>query len=96
VKILDFGLAKLLPQAGVDSEAATMTKEGTVAGVVMGTASYMSPEQALGKPLDARTDVFSLGALLYEMATGKSRSKARQQLRFLTSSYTKFPVHPLP
>jgi serine/threonine protein kinase/Tfp pilus assembly protein PilF len=70
VKILDFGLAKLLPQPDSDSEAATITKEGTVAGVVMGTASYMSPEQALGKPLDARTDVFSLGAVLYEMATG--------------------------
>jgi serine/threonine protein kinase len=71
VKILDFGLAKLLPQPGVDSEGATITKEGTVAGAVMGTASYMSPEQALGKPLDARTDIFSLGAVLYEMATGK-------------------------
>jgi TolB-like protein len=71
VKILDFGLAKLLPQPGADSEAATITKKGTVAGAVMGTASYMSPEQALGKPLDARTDVFSLGAVLYEMATGK-------------------------
>jgi non-specific serine/threonine protein kinase len=70
VKILDFGLAKLLPQPGADSEAATITKEGTVAGAVMGTASYMSPEQALGKPLDARTDVFSLGSVLYEMATG--------------------------
>jgi serine/threonine protein kinase/tetratricopeptide (TPR) repeat protein len=71
VKILDFGLAKLLPQPGADSEAATITKEGTVAGAVMGTASYMSPEQALGKPLDARTDVFSLGAVLYEMTTGR-------------------------
>ncbi len=70
VKILDFGLAKLLPQPGV-SEAATITKEGTVAGAVIGTASYMSPEQALGKPMDARTDVFSLGAVLYEIATGK-------------------------
>ena len=69
VKILDFGLAKLLPQAGVDSEGATMTKNGTVAGAVMGTLSYMSPEQALGKPLDVRTDLFSLGVVLYEMAT---------------------------
>jgi serine/threonine-protein kinase len=68
---LDFGLAKLLPQTGVDSEGVTITKEGTVAGAVMGTASYMSPEQALGRPLDARTDVFSFGAVLYEMATGR-------------------------
>jgi TolB-like protein len=71
VKILDFGLAKLLaPPAGTESAIDTLTKEGTVPGVVMGTVSYMSPEQALGKPLDSRTDVFPLGAVLYEMATG--------------------------
>ena len=70
-KILDFGLAKLLPGlTPSDSHSPTQTKEGTATGAVMGTASYMSPEQALGKPLDARTDVFSLGAVLYEMATG--------------------------
>jgi serine/threonine-protein kinase len=56
VKILDFGLAKLLPQPSVDSEAVTITKEGTAAGTVTGTASYLSPEQALGRTLDARTD----------------------------------------
>jgi serine/threonine protein kinase len=69
VKILDFGLAKLLAPPS-ESESPTLTQEGTVAGAVMGTVSYMSPEQALGQPLDARTDVFSLGAVLYEMATG--------------------------
>jgi TolB-like protein/Tfp pilus assembly protein PilF len=71
VKILDFGLAKLLPEA-VDygSEKTTVTKELTRAGVILGTIGYMSPEQASGRPLDHRSDQFSFGAILYEMATG--------------------------
>src|ERR1700674_805834 len=68
VKVLDFGLAKLTQ---VQNEAAGDSGAKTVAGTVMGTAAYMSPEQAEGKPLDARTDIFSFGALLYEMATGR-------------------------
>jgi serine/threonine protein kinase len=71
VKILDFGLAKLLPQPGIDSEAATITKEGTVAGAVMGTAGYMSPEQVRGEPADHRTDIFSIGCVLYELVCGR-------------------------
>ncbi len=69
IKILDFGLAKLLPAAtDADStQAASLTAEG----VIMGTARYMAPEQARGKPVDAAADVFSVGAILYEMATGK-------------------------
>jgi TolB-like protein/Tfp pilus assembly protein PilF/predicted Ser/Thr protein kinase len=72
VKILDFGLAKLLPEA-VDygSEETTITKELTRAGVILGTIGYMSPEQASGRPIDPRSDQFSLGSILYEMATGK-------------------------
>ncbi len=72
VKILDFGLAKLLPQA-VDygSEDSTLTKELTRAGVILGTVGYMSPEQASGRSVDHRSDQFSLGSILYEMATGK-------------------------
>jgi tetratricopeptide (TPR) repeat protein/TolB-like protein len=69
---MDFGLAKLLvsPETA-DSEMATLAKEGTRPGVVMGTVGYMSPEQASGRQVDHRSDQFALGAMLYEMATGK-------------------------
>ena len=63
-KLLDFGLAKLFAHSGTDT---TKTVEGTV----LGTAAYMSPEQAQGKPLDGRSDVFSFGAVLYEMLSGR-------------------------
>src|SRR5581483_8370343 len=69
VKILDFGLAKLAPARG-ESVGATMTGAGTAAGVVMGTASYMAPEQVRGHAADARTDIFALGAVLFEMISG--------------------------
>jgi serine/threonine protein kinase len=71
LKILDFGLAKLT-QPGFSSEhSAPVPVEGTEAGVVMGTAGYMSPEQVRGQTTDHRTDIFALGAILYEMLTGK-------------------------
>ncbi len=69
VKILDFGLAKLTPQAA-ETEGATVPATVTTPGVAMGTMAYMSPEQARGEELDSRTDLFSFGAVLYEMATG--------------------------
>ncbi len=72
VKILDFGLAKLTaPEDGSGATAAPTVSGGTEPGIVMGTVGYMSPEQALGKVLDFRSDQFSLGSILYEMATGK-------------------------
>ena len=70
-KLMDFGIAKIA--AGESDEAApTATDAGmlTVAGAAIGTIAYMSPEQARGLPIDARTDIFSLGVMLYEMATG--------------------------
>jgi serine/threonine protein kinase len=71
VKLLDFGLAKLAEPAESSPDAPTMTRPLTEEGVVVGTAEYMSPEQAEGRPLDARSDVFSFGAVLYEMVTGR-------------------------
>lgn len=69
VKVLDFGLAKIARPQSIDSQASTLAK--TQSGVVMGTVPYMSPEQALGREVDHRSDLFSLGVVLYEMATGR-------------------------
>jgi serine/threonine-protein kinase len=75
VKVLDFGLAKLTERTAaapeVNSQAETIARLSTEPGVVMGTASYMSPEQARGQKVDHRTDIFSLGVVLYEMLAGQ-------------------------
>src|SRR5260221_175740 len=70
VKLLDFGLAKLIGPAAVAAEAETATLR-TVPGTIVGTAAYMSPEQAEGRELDARSDIFSFGLVLYEMLAGQ-------------------------
>jgi Tol biopolymer transport system component len=73
VKVLDLGLARVIDSAptGDASKSPTVTTGGTRSGVILGTAAYMSPEQARGKPLDRRTDVFSFGCILYECLAGR-------------------------
>jgi predicted Ser/Thr protein kinase len=71
VKVLDFGLAKRMPQESTDVLGTTASMQQTQSGQVLGTPSYMSPEQALGKDLDHRTDIFSVGVVLYELVTGQ-------------------------
>lgn len=75
VKVLDFGLAKLMEQPaamrGVDTQAPTIDLWSTTPGMIMGTVKYMSPEQARGQKVDHRTDIFSLGVMLYEMVAGR-------------------------
>jgi eukaryotic-like serine/threonine-protein kinase len=77
-KLLDFGLAKLCADVAPDVTA-------TVAGTVMGTPTFMSPEQALGKCIDARSDIFSLGAVLYELLSGKHAFRGETALEVLTA-----------
>jgi serine/threonine-protein kinase len=78
VKILDFGLAKVLTRDAATgasddaSQAMTRTPDETIAGMLLGTAAYMSPEQARGRPLDARADIWSFGCMVYEALTGRS------------------------
>ena len=74
VKVLDFGLAKMLegdPKSSAMSMSPTLSVHATYAGVILGTAAYMSPEQARGKPVDRRSDVWAFGCVLFEMLTGK-------------------------
>jgi serine/threonine-protein kinase len=78
VKLLDFGLAKLMGEAGGDE---TQTAEGTV----LGTAAYMSPEQAQGKPLDERSDIFSAGSVLYELLSGRRAFQGKSVLETLNA-----------
>ena len=99
VKILDFGLAKLLedrraPGSGEASRLATISDEMTQAGRVLGTASYMSPEQARGLTVDARSDLFSFGTVLYEMVTGASPFGGGTSMDILTAILREQPLPP--
>jgi Tol biopolymer transport system component len=92
VKLLDFGLAKLTERGEVTEDASTLTlKPATDAGTVLGTAAYMSPEQADGQPLDARSDIFSFGAVLYEMATGHRAFAGESKAATLAAVLNKEP-----
>ena len=94
-KVLDFGLAKLVPKgiAGGDADLGGEAADSTsVVGIISGTPSYMSPEQVRGDNLDARTDIFSLGLLLYEMATGRQAFSGSTGGVIIEAVLTRSPV----
>jgi len=94
VKLLDFGLAKLSkPAFDVGSEDST--RENSRSGVISGTAGYMSPEQVQGEAVDHRTDVFSLGAVLYEMFTGTRAFQGPSSVQLMSAVLDKEPTDPL-
>ncbi len=86
-KIIDFGLAKLVEPQTAAPNAPTVA-DGTTPGVVLGTVSYMSPEQARGDAVDHRTDIFSLGVMLFEMATGRTPFRAKTSIETLNAILT--------
>jgi Tol biopolymer transport system component/predicted Ser/Thr protein kinase len=89
VKVLDFGLAKLTEPRGPDEETVTARTEE---GVIVGTVAYMSPEQAQGRAVDARSDIFSFGSVLYEMVTGRRAFQADSKLSTLSAILHQEPL----
>src|SRR6202789_2356709 len=99
-KILDFGLAKIMAVAGNDgrTESGGVTLDGanlTSPGIAVGTVAYMSPEQTLGKDLDSRTDIFSLGVVPYEMATGRQAFSGSTSAAVFDAILNRAPVAPV-
>jgi serine/threonine protein kinase len=97
VKVLDFGLAKLIETGPASSEGETVSMAGpqTMAGHVLGTPAFRSPEQAEGRPVDARSDIFSFGALLYQMVTGRYAFRQQSNAATLAAVLMRDP-DPLP
>ncbi len=85
IKVLDFGLAKLVKPEENHEATVTLPSEGTLPGMVMGTVGYMSPEQVRGEPIDPRSDIFSFGAVLYEILTGKRAFKRETSAETMTA-----------
>ena len=94
VKVLDFGLAKLVHNIGTDSDGAGTDDSLTAVGVIPGTAVYMSPEQARSEEIDFRSDLFSFGVVMYEMSTGKKPFTGKNSLMTLDSVLHAKPIPP--
>jgi serine/threonine protein kinase/lipopolysaccharide biosynthesis regulator YciM len=98
VKVLDFGLAKQIEPSGLETqrfgETPELTATKTLEGVVVGTPAYLSPEQALGNPVDKRSDIFSIGSLLYECLTGKPAVSGRSLAEIFAQVIRDDPVPP--
>src|SRR5258708_906477 len=95
VKVIDFGLAKLVEPIGQDVATASARTPRTDPGVVLGTAAYMSPEQARGARVDHRSDIFAFGVMLYEMLTCRPAFHGQSSLDTMQAILTQ-PVPPLP
>ncbi len=101
IKILDFGLAKLVEESHSASTTAALTDTGTIGSVtrtrpgrLMGTPAYLSPEQARGEEVDTRTDIFSFGLVLYEMATGRPTFRGQTSGELINAILRETPVRP--